>query len=358
MTMDIAESLCMSWLRHVKGCQIVETNWKISHEWDIQNLEKIKDLQQKIKTSFPKNSEIFKQGKNKEFNVTNFMSIGETDVIGVKIQGDKIEKYYGIDVAFHKDGLGYGDTNENITRILKKSIRTAMLFYSYLGKKDADIIFATPKFKYTTQKGKDKFIKDVKYLLDKLETIFSGKGLSFKFDFVAENDFNDEILDPVILHAEDIHDTSELFARSMQLQNLFYANNAQYNQYNQYNQYKQLKIETEKEIINNISMSKAELMKLENKELIFDYFTKILEAGLVDSSEILKLQNDENYNTNKFGLTTNKILIPVTDLPSNKESVYYHLVIEIEGIKYKIYNQWKQNNKEKLVNWIIAHQKR
>lgn len=351
MTMDIAESLCVSWLRHVRGCQIVVPNWTISNKKDIENLEILEELKKEIEIEIDsklKDCRVFK----KDFDFINFFNSGETDVIGLKIGKSEIIKAYGIDVAFHKDGLGYGNKTENIARILKKSIRTAMLFYSYLGKKDADIIFATPKLKYTTQKGKDKFIKDVKYLLDKLETIFSGKGLSFKFDFVAENDFNDEILGPVILHAEDIHDTSELFARSMQLQNLFYANNAQYNQY------KQLKIETEKEIINNISMSKAELMKLENKELIFDYFTKILEAGLVDSSEILKLQNDENYNTNKFGLTTNKILIPVTDLPSNKESVYYHLVIEIEGIKYKIYNQWKQNNKEKLVNWIIAHQKR
>ena len=33
MKLEMGESLFYSWLRHVKGCQIVQTNWKISSSW-------------------------------------------------------------------------------------------------------------------------------------------------------------------------------------------------------------------------------------------------------------------------------------------------------------------------------------
>lgn len=34
MEIEIGESLPYSWLRHVKECQIVQINWKVSPKWD------------------------------------------------------------------------------------------------------------------------------------------------------------------------------------------------------------------------------------------------------------------------------------------------------------------------------------
>lgn len=34
MKIEMGESLFYSWLRHVKECQIVQTNWKVSAEVD------------------------------------------------------------------------------------------------------------------------------------------------------------------------------------------------------------------------------------------------------------------------------------------------------------------------------------
>ena len=33
MTQEMGESLIYSWLRHVKGCQIVQINWQLSPTW-------------------------------------------------------------------------------------------------------------------------------------------------------------------------------------------------------------------------------------------------------------------------------------------------------------------------------------
>lgn len=41
MKIEMGESLFYSWLKHVKECQVVQTNWKTSAEWDLQNEEHI-----------------------------------------------------------------------------------------------------------------------------------------------------------------------------------------------------------------------------------------------------------------------------------------------------------------------------
>ena len=35
--MEIGESLCASWLKHIKRCAIVQTNWKPSFQWRERN---------------------------------------------------------------------------------------------------------------------------------------------------------------------------------------------------------------------------------------------------------------------------------------------------------------------------------
>ena len=36
MKIEIGESLIFSWMRHVQGCPIVQTNWKPSPAWPIR----------------------------------------------------------------------------------------------------------------------------------------------------------------------------------------------------------------------------------------------------------------------------------------------------------------------------------
>ena len=44
MKIEMGESLFYSWLRHVKECQIVQTNWKTSNQWELQNEDEINKL--------------------------------------------------------------------------------------------------------------------------------------------------------------------------------------------------------------------------------------------------------------------------------------------------------------------------
>ena len=52
MKIEIGESLFYSWLRHVKQCQIVQNNWKVSSQWN-NNYEKELDfLMNKVDSFF------------------------------------------------------------------------------------------------------------------------------------------------------------------------------------------------------------------------------------------------------------------------------------------------------------------
>lgn len=43
MKIEMGESLFYSWLRHVKECQIVQTNWKVSSQWSLSDADELVD---------------------------------------------------------------------------------------------------------------------------------------------------------------------------------------------------------------------------------------------------------------------------------------------------------------------------
>ncbi|MEQ8198357.1 MAG: hypothetical protein ABRQ27_10170 [Clostridiaceae bacterium] len=44
MKIEIGESLLLSWLKHIKECRVVQTNWKASSKWELKNKEKLEQL--------------------------------------------------------------------------------------------------------------------------------------------------------------------------------------------------------------------------------------------------------------------------------------------------------------------------
>lgn len=44
MKIEMGESLIYSWLRHEKLCQLVQTNWKVSPFWELENRQEIEDF--------------------------------------------------------------------------------------------------------------------------------------------------------------------------------------------------------------------------------------------------------------------------------------------------------------------------
>lgn len=48
MKIEMGESLFYSWLRHVKECQIVQTNWKVSSQWQLSDAEALEHLMAQV----------------------------------------------------------------------------------------------------------------------------------------------------------------------------------------------------------------------------------------------------------------------------------------------------------------------
>lgn len=214
MKIEMAESLIRSWARHCVGCQLAELNWKPSSEstWPRNDVTSAATLFSDA-IEFFKNVldvEIFK----KTFSVDQLIKQAEIDVLGLKIDGGRVEKIIAVDVAFHSGGLLYGGATETAGRVAKKLFRSAVVADTFFPGTLSELIFAAPK---VNPASIDYLIQAEKSLND----FFSSRRENFSFRILINDDFSNEILQPVLALKGSIADTSELFLRSAQMIGLF-----------------------------------------------------------------------------------------------------------------------------------------
>ena len=199
MKIEMGESLMQSYLKHIKGCFMTQTNWKTLRSWKKSNEDKAKAKFEKIKKEYPN---IFSEKTKFE----KMLNQAELDVIG--IANDKI---YMVEIAFHEQGLRYGnDDNKVRDRVLKKMIRAYLIWKFYFSNYSCEIIFASPKVNPSPDgllnECFSKLAKDNFYKEDKVE-----------FKYLSNKKFKDEILLPTLETLKSDSDTSELFLRSAKL---------------------------------------------------------------------------------------------------------------------------------------------
>lgn len=203
MKIDMMESLGYSFLRHVRGCWIVQTNWKWpSAAWDSLSDELQAERQndfEGMKTHFGEN--VFKKTKN----VEQLLKQAELDALGVTRNGD----IHAVEVAFHAQGLTYGQSPEGTTHIVrKKMLRTLLVLRSldYSQRSSKRIWFLSPK----VRRGR----------ADKLNELFGE--LKRRYDDVdwslsINEKFANEVWDPTRSKTNKTSDTSELLLRANRL---------------------------------------------------------------------------------------------------------------------------------------------
>ena len=343
MKIEIGESLFYSWLRHVKECQIVQTNWKISPKWEIKFSDELENIMLKTDEFFSNKYgyKIYKQNTS----LNQLLQQAECDALGV-CMSDGVSEIYAVDVAFHESGLNYGVLYETVARVVKKCVRTAMCIYGYFGVKKANIIFASPKIN-----------KQILYALQPcfidLNEMMLEMGLEFDFRIIANDDFLNSVLKPILEVSGNIADTAELFMRSYQMLTLFDKKEPKSIE----------KIEKEKrKIVSNAYQFSKEY--IDNKNNQDEYaelkvgqiariiMREILESGRVGADEISRLQS-EKYSKDYLGL--NYAALVKTD--SEYEKVrYYADPILLNGIYYKLCSQWFEvpanDDRPFLIDWI------
>jgi hypothetical protein len=201
---EMGESLMRSWLRHVKGCQLAELNWKPSSGW-----EKSGDGQQRMDAA-----RVFFQRAlgitlfAEDATASQLLRQAEIDVLGVELgRGGDVEAVYAADVAYHENGLHYKD---NVGGILKKLVRGRVAVEAYFGEVPCHVIFASP----VVGPGP---LQALQGAMEQLRAFFTEQRLATTTAFYANEAFRDEIILPTLAASAETADSSELFLRSYRL---------------------------------------------------------------------------------------------------------------------------------------------
>lgn len=211
MKLEICESLILSWLRHVQGCVVAQTNWKPSPTWQVARENELSQLFEAVQNFASQNIgvQIFKKG-----GFTQFIRQAEVDVLGLRLpDGTGARTVIAVDSAFHEGGLQYGGADETVGRVLKKLIRSAFALEAYVDAGEATVVFATPKMAEPIRQR-------IESHLEELDALLALAMHRLHFRVIANREFTDEILQPVLDQADAVADTSEVFIRAYQLLNL------------------------------------------------------------------------------------------------------------------------------------------
>lgn len=319
MKIEIGESLFYSWLRHIKNCRIVQTNWKTSSSWKIYHEEELEKLYNAALIEF--SDCLIKKDK---LPLGQFLKQAEIDVIGKSENNE----FYVIDVAFHKNTCNYsGNGNSNEKNITKKLIRAAFCLYGYFDTKKGFIIFATPKFGKTS-------LDRTQQCITKVKEFFSNNGFKFNVECICNEDFNNKVVIPVTEKCNDNSDTAELFMRAYDLCTL--TSNVKRKSKNSPTEPKTSKI-------------KSTSIKI--GQIVKNYLVPTLLSNQISMEEIQKLQ-DADYSKQTFDI--NYPLLSKERI-INGRARYYVSPLLIKGVKYYVCQEWFNRNYQKLETWLKAH---
>lgn len=344
MKIEIGESLLLSWLKHIKECQLVQTNWKASNKWEPKNKETLEQLMQTSKDLFSQKYgyDIYKGNKS----IDQLIGQAEIDVIGISFEENQ-NHLYAIDVAFHEAGLNYGSKDETVTRVIKKCLRTAMCVNGYFDINYGTIIFTSPKINPSVEQDLTNCVDDITLVLNNL-------GLNFKIRIIGNDEFAEKILEPVLNVLGDVADTSELFMRSLQMYNLFARKKSV--QPKPQRTTTTIKVTPALETIESHGLEGLEEMKI--GVIVRTVLRKLLEDEKVSKEEIEEMQ------TKKYSKETFDIQYPLlqkASLTNGKSPArYYSAPLKIYGEEYFLCSEWYEvpanNDRPYLMKWLELHQ--
>lgn len=324
----MGESACYSWLRHVKGCQIVQTNWKASSRWDLKNRDGLERIKETTKTFFSQKYgyEIYKQSSN----LSQILQQTESDVVGISFE-DGERRIYTVDVAFHEGGLNYGDKDTTVIKIIAKCIRTAMCIYGFFDTTDAEIIFCSPKINHSVLSGVEPCIADLQQLTDDM-------GLQFVFHVIANDEFQQQVLGPLLQVSGSVADTNELFLRSYQLTKM---------------------LDSMAPHKAGTASEKKEIVRTGIGEFAYEVIRTALRNGCVSKQEFSLLQTKE-YSKEALGLDYAAFVREDSDFIRKRYAVSQP--ISVSGSVYYICSQWMERNSKNhrphIEKWAESHNRK
>lgn len=335
MKIEMGESLFYSWLRHVKECQIVQTNWKLSPQWqpldnDIESLMRISDEYFHQKYGY----RIYKDNRS----VSQLLQQAECDVLGFSFTRETVTAY-AVDVAFHEAGLNYGDHDETVARVIKKCLRTAMCLKSYFQIASAEIIFASPKIRPKEFDVLTECMQDMNDLMERCN-------LPYQMKLIANEEFEARVLRPILMTSENVSDTSELFLRSYQLYGMFANQKSFAGRHVKKSESSESDIREQEQV----EYAEQKIGWIARKIL-----RRMIENGAASADEI-RLMQDKEYSKRVFHLNYPLLM---KDSPEADTRRYYANPLLVDGVSYYLCSEWFEidanNDRPYLLKWIEEH---
>lgn len=316
MTHEMGESLIYSWLRHVKGCQIVQTNWTASPTWDMRYFMEAQDLYSRFLKDVSTENLVEDECKI-SFKQSLYQT--EIDVTGLnKTSLSHNGKIYAAEVAFHSDGLHYNKNGKNNStgKVISKLIKNAVAVYAIWGNIEAEVLFVTPVISNTLNLQIQSAIKI-------LNGLASSYGLNYNFRFIAGDDFKLRIIDPVYIMSQGVNDSSEMFLRAQML----------------------LDISGVLSVKNNLKNPDS----FEEFGAIGEIANKALRACLSN------LNITQKIITGLKPLMNSSKLAPIVNIvPQGLSNRYYKTPIMAKNGEFYLCNHWFVNKKTDLIDYIIS----
>ncbi len=317
MKIEMAESLGASWLKHIKMCQLVQTNWKKSPQWRSFHDGEMQELFDGVREFFAQRAiRVFGQMAG----VDQFLRQAECDVVGASFS-EHGPSYYVAEIAFHAAGLDGDYAN----KVASKMIRAAFVLYNYFNVREGRIYFITPRTRPAV-------INQLAGVVGLIRQYFGDNGFAYEFTFVTNADFRNMVLNPVLNLADRIADTGELFLRAYQLTTLFDDIPDDMGAQNQAEE--------------NQGDGTIGVGRLAQREI-----PHIIARMDPESQEIRDLQDRDTCHQ-IFRL--NYPLL-VTERNENNRRHYYAEPIAVGERQFWMCNEWFERNRGPLEDWIDQH---
>jgi hypothetical protein len=321
MKIEIAESLIYSYLKHSEGCRVVQTNWTTSGNWIVTEFEteRARELFTKVAST-----EVF-GGIFKNNSFDQLIKQAEIDVLGINTTEQTV---YGIDVAFHALGLNYGSKEETALRVIKKIFRTIFIMESYFSENEKfKSLFVTPKVNHATKVVLDRYIEQAVEIID---------NENITIDFISNEEFYSQIVDPLLLNIKDEHDSNELFSRAIKLINL--------------NKHNIKPLEKSATVLNTTITDKKIVNGMKIGQFARNHFKRAYENGFISNEEINMLQNPD-YSKRMFNANFEILRKNTRSIKDDNGRVrYYSKDFYCGG--YYLTSQWYETQWDLLLKWF------
>lgn len=340
MKTETLQLLLLSWLRNIKECQMAQTSWKPASKWELKHKEILEQIIQSCINIFRAKYDCnLNKGDN---SIQQQLSKAEIDLIGISFSSNK-EHFYAIEVVFNEDAT----KDETVSKVIKKCIITAMCMFGYFGIYNGTIILIFPKIELS-------LINDISACSNDFISVLNDIGLNYKIQIIANEDFNDKVIEPVFEAQGDISAISDLSVKNLQMDNLFLGLDSKTLSGIERNTTKS-EIYSKPNAIEYVGADKFKEMKI--GVIVRKVLAKMLENGEVSKQEINMMQ------VKQYSKQTFDIQFPLLQKSSITKGIsplrYYSSPINIYGENYFLCSEWYEgpanNDRPYLLKWFALH---